>query len=1775
MRSIALILCLSMGITLNGQLVSEDFEVNDGGWTESSSSGNPYWEWGAPAGTLINDDNGGGGNAWVTGLNGDFTIAEFEVVFLTSQAYDLSSLTEGSLSFGLNLDLGVFNDGFDDYYDGAVIEYSIDGFDWWTIGDGSAGTNWYDEFEGFWIGNTGGWVTATHDLPAEVIGESSVQFRFVFFSNAPAGTYGYEGLAFDDFQILETSTGGGGGGGGGGSGGGGGGGALVAGTTQIKSVSLTNELFPAVVDSTSSTVTMFVAPGTDVTTLAPTLTLSDGATVSPISGSTQDFSTAVTYTVTSADAMENTDWTVSAVVPDIDLLVTPMSGIAGTVVNIYGRGFSTVANENSVTIGGMTVPVLSASATRLTLEIPTDLPYGLHEVLTSSNGLVSKSGTFFNVLATGVSGVFDDYKETDFNLNASSIVNAMAVGDIDGDGDLDFVYDNETILNISTLENGGIQSTVNKVTDRASGATSFNDITIVDVDGDNLPDIVTGGIRLGWFKNNGDGTWGDEVIIDDASSSYSIEVFDIDGDFDQDIISDEDFALYSYTNTGSGFALNYKSTPSQLGRPVDWDGDGDMDMVTVGTSADQIELATNDGTGNFTDVLLTTTGVTNIDFVQIGDLDNDGDLDLVYSTADQGITVSTVGYKLNNGDDTFAAEVAVLTEGIFDTKRIELGDLNNDGYLDIARTKDDGVDGVFDIYMTSDILNYSISQTLDNDAGGLDLVLVDIEQDGDLDLLQEASQSGGYFPLFLKYLEDADIVEFSFAELTGAATINATNKTVTVEVGASADITALTPTIAVSPSAGITPASGVAQDFSAPFTYDVAPEDGTIASTTWTVTVHQVPAVPALAVEPASVDQTLADVTWTVGNDGATSFELEVSELEDFSTLVSGLDPLVITDGADRSGSLTGLNAGTTYYARIRGLNDVGTYSDYSTSVSFLTISATPVALVATEVRSDSFIANWETANGADEYSLEVSTDDFTSTIFSATTTETTLDVTGLSQGTTYKYRVQSSNTTGSSVYSNIITLTTNIVPQSLSLDNQSVSENQALGTVVGALSTVDNDDTIHTYELVAGTGDTDNALFAIDGTNLVTNESFNFEGQDQYSVRIRSTDPKDASVASSFLIDILNTNDTPSGITLVTSAYSPTGYDPVATGVGIFSTSDEDAGDDNSNITLELISGGDSFEIAANPNDGTETTFLITKVVFTNEVDQVVPITVQATDDQGASVTQDFDITINAFVDTEAPVMTPSPQNSNTFLAGGPDRTLSVTVTDFRINQVSFFSRLLTEPEFTSEVITGTNEEYSVTIQETDLGVAGIEYYFEGLDEAGNKGFTSLNTLSLAFDEDGDNAPKVESVTKFGRSVDSYQIISIPFAFSNPTDKRVDAIFNEFSDDVINREYRIIKWDPTAVNPDTEELGKLVDLSPSSTIELGEAYFFISSKERSITIERANINLQDPFALELKQGWNLVGNPYNIDLSWTSVLDNNGATGIVGALRVLDPENPETWPESTILKQLEGAFVFSSQDITLNLSYTDASITFGGGRVAEQKAPDWFLPISLEQNGDIRNGGIGMDRMAASNLDSYDEPVLPKWLEFLEIAFLKDETEQFNRLNKDVVPVTDSKVWEFEVSSSSNGSSTLNWDEGYAQVTNLQLLDVETGVIIDMTQQSSYTFDLQGPRSFKILYSTDPMETFQFDDLHVLDAYPNPFTDAFKVPVRLPKANTQYSVQVNLLDLSGRVIHEGQSVATRAGSLEYLMKKPDHVFPGVYMYKVIIENQSVETSYTKKIIIQ
>lgn len=92
--------------------------------------------------------------------------------------------------------------------------------------------------------------------------------------------------------------------------------------------------------------------------------------------------------------------------------------------------------------------------------------------------------------------------------------------------------------------------------------------------------------------------------------------------------------------------------------------------------------------------------------------------------------------------------------------------------------------------------------------------------------------------------------------------------------------------------------------------------------------------------------------------------------------------------------------------------------------------------------------------------------------------------------------------------------------PTDIAISGTTVLTTSGLNAVVGSLTTADDPGDTHTYTLVAGTGDTDNASFNISGANLRVNDPSGMSGA--YSVRIQSDDGVSTPYAEAFTITVV-----------------------------------------------------------------------------------------------------------------------------------------------------------------------------------------------------------------------------------------------------------------------------------------------------------------------------------------------------------------------------------------------------------------------------------------------------------------------------------------------------------------------------------------------------------------------------------------------------------------------------------------------------------------------------
>ncbi|MBN1656914.1 MAG: PKD domain-containing protein, partial [Anaerolineae bacterium] len=283
------------------------------------------------------------------------------------------------------------------------------------------------------------------------------------------------------------------------------------------------------------------------------------------------------------------------------------------------------------------------------------------------------------------------------------------------------------------------------------------DVALGDLDGDGDLDAFFAGHLVAnrvWF-NDGQGEFIDSGQRLQNKGSRGVALGDLDGDGDLDaFVANDDFwqgrpGHEVWLNDGQGTMLsNGQSLGTGSGMDValgDLDGDGDLDaFVAMGHTLNQPDRVWwNDGTGHFVDSgqLL---GNLHSYRVAVGDLDGDGDLDAF--TAGQTLIMPGVGNRIWLNDGTGHFVDSGQRPGNTASIAIDLGDVDGDGDLDVFLGNSNWPPNEHEVWLNDGRGVFTdTGQNLGISHGFFGALLLDLDGDTDLDLFvgNQTSRASG------------------------------------------------------------------------------------------------------------------------------------------------------------------------------------------------------------------------------------------------------------------------------------------------------------------------------------------------------------------------------------------------------------------------------------------------------------------------------------------------------------------------------------------------------------------------------------------------------------------------------------------------------------------------------------------------------------------------------------------------------------------------------------------------------------------------------------------------------------------------------------------------------------------------------------------------------------------------------------------------------------------------------------------------------------------------
>lgn len=299
---------------------------------------------------------------------------------------------------------------------------------------------------------------------------------------------------------------------------------------------------------------------------------------------------------------------------------------------------------------------------------------------------------------------------------------------------------------------GGITFNIGDALSRTAGNVQFaspgsslnhvadnpNAVTIVDLDGDGILDMLVGGYSgsypgtaAAFFKGRGNGTFNAAVSLGVIDPVGNFSVGDFNGDGRLDVMAGVNFVR----NLGNGsfaapvYAIDTGDYTSYVG---DLDGNGVLDLVTKDYNSYSTTVWFGNGNGTFRVGQSYSTYSAPTDVV-LQDVDNNGVLDMLVGGSGGELTA-----RLGLGNGTFGAESVVFSGPGSPITNVSVGDLNNDGNLDAVVSN--GNNQAFAMLGTGGG-TFTNVRTYAANIGVID-ALADIDSDGVLDLVTTSYGNG-------------------------------------------------------------------------------------------------------------------------------------------------------------------------------------------------------------------------------------------------------------------------------------------------------------------------------------------------------------------------------------------------------------------------------------------------------------------------------------------------------------------------------------------------------------------------------------------------------------------------------------------------------------------------------------------------------------------------------------------------------------------------------------------------------------------------------------------------------------------------------------------------------------------------------------------------------------------------------------------------------------------------------------------------------------------------
>ena len=318
----------------------------------------------------------------------------------------------------------------------------------------------------------------------------------------------------------------------------------------------------------------------------------------------------------------------------------------------------------------------------------------------------------------------------------------------------------------------------------------------------------------------------------------------------------------------------------------------------------------------------------------------------------------------------------------------------------------------------------------------------------------------------------------------------------------------------------------------------------------------------------------------------------------------------------------------------------------------------------------------------------------------------------------------------------------------------------------------------------------------------------------------------------------------------------------------------------------------------------------------------------------------------------------------------------------------------------------------------------------------------------------------------------------------------------------------------------------KSYDGSEAFRFRDGNGFWLISTQDWTVNNLSSSVDLHsDAATVSLDPGWNIISNPFDKDVSWSSVQTESGVSNPIWSFNGTFT-NVVADGDGTFDSAIDGeAFYFKNEQglSSLTIPYPSGAKSLSATRKSEDEST---VVLSATKAG--TDGPASMVRLGLSE-EGTTVAAPPRQFETVSLRILTADTSSARNghLMTQKRPLDgEGESFDLELTSQAAGKITLTASNvGAVAAQSIALVHPAAGRSYDLRSTRSVTIESgEEPTTLKVLVGTRRYVQEQTDDLGpsslTLTVFPNPVRDQGTVEYELPEAS---KVELTIYDLLGR----------------------------------------------------